>query len=242
MSDRVTNPLPRRLLGVWAHPDDESYLSAGLMGRVIDAGGQVTVLTATDGEHGFADDDPRPPAARAALRRAELRDAMSAVGVTDVRHLGLPDGGLTVVAGNSLINSVSCLIRELEPDTIVTFGPDGVTGHPDHICISSAATRAWREAERGQLLYACHPASWWDEFAPVHERIGLTGDGPGTVTPDDEVVLTVDLDPAELDRKRSVMAGHHSQTAALAGQMGEETYRRWITTEWFRAPEPATVG
>ena len=48
----LARPLPKRLLGIWAHPDDEAYLSAGLMARVVAAGGSVTVLTATRGEKG----------------------------------------------------------------------------------------------------------------------------------------------------------------------------------------------
>jgi LmbE family N-acetylglucosaminyl deacetylase len=59
---------PRRPLGIWAHPDDEAYLSAGLMARTTDAGGHVTCVTATMGEHGFAADDPRSPTERARLR------------------------------------------------------------------------------------------------------------------------------------------------------------------------------
>ena len=48
----VARPLPKRLLGIWAHPDDEAYLSAGLMARVVASGGSVTVLAATRGEKG----------------------------------------------------------------------------------------------------------------------------------------------------------------------------------------------
>ena len=51
---------PKKILGIWAHPDDEAYLSAGLMARTIDAGGEVVVLTVTDGECGFSEDDNRP--------------------------------------------------------------------------------------------------------------------------------------------------------------------------------------
>ena len=53
----MARPVPGRMVGVWAHPDDEAYLSAGLMGRVSDAGGDVTVVTATKGEKGTADPD-----------------------------------------------------------------------------------------------------------------------------------------------------------------------------------------
>ena len=78
---------PLRLLGVWAHPDDEAYLSAGLMARVVEAGGEVTVLTATLGELGFPEDDPRSLQERAEFRENEMRAAMGEIGVEDVRFL-----------------------------------------------------------------------------------------------------------------------------------------------------------
>ena len=79
--------LPRRLLGIWAHPDDEAYLSAGLMGRVVDAGGHVTSVAVTLGELGFPDDEPCTFDERAAHRFGELTRALGTVGVKDVRSL-----------------------------------------------------------------------------------------------------------------------------------------------------------
>ena len=88
-------PLPKRLVGVWAHPDDEAYLSAGLMARVVGAGGSVTIVTLTDGEGGFPAEDHRPAHIRARQRRAELRAAMASIGVYDVRFVGVADGGVS---------------------------------------------------------------------------------------------------------------------------------------------------
>src|SRR3954463_12618327 len=83
----------RTLLGVWAHPDDEAYLTAGLMAEHRRRGDRVVVVTATLGERGTSDPAAGPPERLARLRRAELRDALAAVGVDEVRVLGLPDGG-----------------------------------------------------------------------------------------------------------------------------------------------------
>lgn len=228
--------LPRRMLGVWAHPDDESYLSAGLMARVVDGGGRVTVVTATDGELGFPDHDDRSPERRGALRRHEMRAAMAALGVADIRFLGLPDGGLADADQVRLRDRIRRVIDEVRPEMIVTFGPDGVTGHPDHIAISRATTSAWCSARSGRLLHACHPASWWDEFAEVHDRVGLTGGGAPPAVHPTEIAVTVALDELELDRKRVALSAHGSQTAELARTMGEATYRRWWATEWLRDP------
>ena len=75
-----SGPRPRHLLGVWAHPDDEAYLSAGLMARTVDQGGRVTVVALTDGEAGFPADDRRPTHERARQRRRELLTAMAGSG------------------------------------------------------------------------------------------------------------------------------------------------------------------
>src|SRR5690349_22516578 len=90
---RVRQRLPVRLLGVWAHPDDEAYLSAGLMARVAHTGGRVTCVTATRGELGRPDDDPRPRSVFERLREDELRASLRIARVDRLRILGHPDGG-----------------------------------------------------------------------------------------------------------------------------------------------------
>ena len=93
---------PRSLLGLWAHPDDESYLSAGLMDRVLRAGGRVTVVILTDGEAGFAADDPRPVEERRALRRVFVRRSNA----TTVSTRSWPTRSS---AGSSRMSTSSCV-------------------------------------------------------------------------------------------------------------------------------------
>ena len=71
-------PAIATLLGVWAHPDDEAYLSSGLMSVVRKAGGRVVVVTATRGEHGTDDPATWPPERLAPLRERELMDSLAA--------------------------------------------------------------------------------------------------------------------------------------------------------------------
>ncbi len=85
------------LLGVWAHPDDEAYLSSGLMALVRRHGQRVVVVHATDGDAGETDLGPDAPGAPsngrvAALRRRELAASLAAVGVHEHFRLGLKDG------------------------------------------------------------------------------------------------------------------------------------------------------
>ena len=87
------------LLGVWAHPDDEAYLSAGLMAAARRHGHRVVVVTATAGEHGTAHPDVWPPARLAAHRRDELAASLAALGVVEHLVLGHADGGCHLVDG-----------------------------------------------------------------------------------------------------------------------------------------------
>ena len=222
-----------RLLGVWAHPDDEAYLSATLMDRTIAAGGDVTCVTATLGERGFADDDPRPLDERARLRAGELRSALAAVGVSDSRVLGLADGGAGEWPMEALVARMVAVIEEVRPDVVVTFGPDGVTGHPDHVAIGRATTEAWRRIGIGRLLYPAITEDHLARFRSVHRTIGLYGNGFVPV-PDVMVVEAIQAGGRELDRKRAALAAHGSQTDSLAAAIGESTYRRWIADERFR--------
>ena len=225
----------RRLLGVWAHPDDEAYLSAGLMARTVAAGGDVTVVALSDGEAGFGSDDPRPVAERAQLRRNELQAAMRSIGVTDVRFAGLPDGELNRHS-DQIVEITSHLLADLEPDVTVTFGPDGMTGHPDHVTNSWAVTRAWSEIGIGELWYAAKSPAWLDRWRTMHDDFGIWMDGEPRGVDATDAVFMIDAAGAELDAKRRVLAKHASQTTPLASALGEATYRDWISEEIFRRP------
>lgn len=236
---------PLRLLGVWPHPDDEAYLSAGLMGRVTDAGGHVTVITATRGEAGTADPGLSGQPSFASHREAELRASLGEVGVYDVRFLGFPDGGCAHVADRVAVPAIARVLAEVRPDLVVTFGPDGITGHPDHRTVGRWTTAAWADGgRRGDLLYAAKTPAFAREFAEVNERLAIfTGyglDGP-VVTHPWAVAAECALTPLELDRKRRALARHHSQTAGLAEVMGEPLYRAWASDEWFRRPTGAEI-
>lgn len=234
-----TNRLPHRLLGVWAHPDDEAYLAAGLMGRIRDAGRHVTSVSATLGELGFADDDRRDLTTRRALRRSELKAALAAVGVHDVRPLDFPDGGLDEVPLGLLAEAVGALIDEVAPDAVVTFGPDGITGHPDHITIGRATTLAWRRRGSGRLLYATQTTSFLERYGRLHAELGIdVGDQPIGID-DSDVALRVVLGGPELNRKRLALGAHRSQTAPLIQLMGEALYREWVSVEMFRDIAPS---
>src|SRR5690242_3321202 len=125
------------ILGVWAHPDDEAYLSAGLMASAVRDGRRVTCVTATRGELGSFDEERWPTATMGKVREAELEASLRVLGVDDHRWLDYMDGSCKDVPEEEGIGRVVSLLDEVQPDTVLTFGPDGMTGHSDHKAVCS---------------------------------------------------------------------------------------------------------
>jgi LmbE family N-acetylglucosaminyl deacetylase len=230
------------LMGIWAHPDDEVYLSAGLMAAARRRGDRVVMVTATAGEQGTDDPVRWPPRRLAAHRRRELRSSLAAVGVTELHLLGYADGGCHLVDGTPRISE---LVRRVRPDTIVTFGPDGMTGHPDHVAVSAWATAAWREAAgTARLWYATLTPAFHARWGGLNGELGIWAytDQPPCTDPDDLAHL-LELDDSLLDQKMAAFRAHASQTTGLMDLVGEATFRAWWSTEAFAdAAVPAAPG
>lgn len=224
------------ILGVWAHPDDEAYLSAGLMARARDAGQRVVVVTATRGEMGTPDPEQWPPRRLARVREAEVRASLAALDVTEHQFLDYVDGTLPNQDSSEAVARIAAIVSAVRPDTIVTFGPDGLTGHPDHRRVSSWATAA-RElrAPSARLLYATTTRTFVERWQHVHERFEIyLGPDLPLRTPPDQIALEIVLDATEADRKFVALRAQASQTTALISAMGEQVYRAWTSTEAFR--------
>lgn len=233
---RLTTTDLGTIVGVWAHPDDEAYLTGGLMALARQAGQRVVVVTATRGEAGTSDPALWPPRRLARVREAELQASLAALGVTEHRFLDYVDGTLTDQDITTAIARVAAIIADVQPDTIVTFGPDGLTGHADHRRISTWATVA-RElaAPDARLLYATTTAAHADRWQQVHDRFDIYMDPalPLRTSPD-QVALEVVLDGGLADRKLVALRAQASQTAGLIAAMGEQVYRAWTSMETFR--------
>jgi LmbE family N-acetylglucosaminyl deacetylase len=161
--------------------------------------------------------------------------------VTDLRFVGLPDGRVAERGGAVLVETIRQTILDVCPNVVVTFGPDGITGHDDHVHNSWAVTRAWVETGIGDLWYAAKTQTWLDEWRQVHDELGIWMTGEPEGTDPEDVILGLDLDGPELERKRAVLAEHRSQTVAAAAALGEDNYRRWIRQETFRRPSAADL-
>jgi LmbE family N-acetylglucosaminyl deacetylase len=229
------------ILGVWAHPDDEAYLSGALMAMAVDDGRRVVCVTATKGEAGFPDDDARSLAERRAVRAAECAACMDVLGVTEHQWLDYPDGGCHRVDPAEPVAKLTALIDEVHPDTILTFGPEGMTGHDDHITVSHWTTLAVRAARApGRLLYATKtPESLQrlSAYVPLDVVMMVDEMDPPSVEPQD---LAIQLRPegALLERKLRGLRAQASQIDPLVEAIGEEAFFHLSVEEFFRNARP----
>jgi LmbE family N-acetylglucosaminyl deacetylase len=168
--------MSRTLAVCFAHPDDEAYATFGSVAiHRTDPRFRVVALHATDGGAGeVAPGVDLGPAGLGALRRLEDESAWRAVGCVPARHdwLGLPDGAVARAPFDDLVDAVACFLDDERPDVVVTFGPDGVTGHPDHVTVGAATDAAFHRV-RGdggpglrRLLHGAVRQSWFDR----HQR------------------------------------------------------------------------
>jgi LmbE family N-acetylglucosaminyl deacetylase len=222
------------ILSIWAHPDDEAYLCGGIMAMATAAGSRVVCVTASRGELGVTDPTRWPPKQLAAIREAELAACLRILGVTEHRWLGYPDGGGADVALDTAAKQIVEIIREIAPDTILTFAPDGQTGHPDHIAVHRWTVEAVRRTGIGTLHVVANTQEWLDDQLPKWIELGaIVGDPPVVWT--GPLSIDVSLTGQLLERKYAALAAQASQTEALRAVVGDERYREIIRTERFAA-------
>jgi LmbE family N-acetylglucosaminyl deacetylase len=252
-----------RLLCVLAHPDDESLGMGGILARSAAEGVATYLITATRGERGWQGDprDDPGPEALGRIREAELRAAARVLGLRGVHFLDYRDGDLDQADADAAIAAITRQIRQLRPQVIVTFGPDGATGHPDHIAICQLTTAAVVcAADPGYLAasdYPAHRASKLYYFAETRGRLdqydAIFGDSAMTIDGIKRYVsgwepwaITTRIDTADYWRQVwQAIACHRSQLpgyAALA-RLPEQQHRRlWGVQEFYRAFSLVNAG
>jgi N-acetyl-1-D-myo-inositol-2-amino-2-deoxy-alpha-D-glucopyranoside deacetylase len=219
---------PRRLLVVHAHPDDETLWTGGMIARYVAAGVEVTLVTCTIGEQGeVLTGELRGLAADRAdqlggYRVAELRAACAVLGITDQRFLGgigrwrdsgmvaqpgarasvPPDLHPRAFAAGDLDEQVGALVEVLDqvrPQVVVTYGPDGGYGHPDHVRAHQVTMAAAAQIpDVARVFWVVHPVSAVAEgIAALHAMPGLPFPLPGPDglpgVDDDEVTTSLDV-------------------------------------------------
>lgn len=133
-----------RLLCVFPHPDDESLGCGPTLAKYAAEGVETYLLCATRGERGWNGPPEQNPglAALGRLRESELRAAANVLGLRDVTLMDYIDGEVDMADPATLTRAITEHIRRVQPQVVLTFGPDGAYGHPDHIALSQFTTAA----------------------------------------------------------------------------------------------------
>jgi LmbE family N-acetylglucosaminyl deacetylase len=200
-------PKSKRMLVILAHPDDESFAAGGTLAKYARQDVQVVLLCATRGEAGIAGMKPEEAGD---IREGELRKAAEQLGV-EVFFLGCRDGELSRCKTEMLAESMAWWIDLVQPQIILTFGPEGVSGHPDHVTISNAVTQAYdRFYKKGMLLYI-RPS----------EATALGCGVSSSSTDDGQPRVEIDISQYKLEKVRAIQS-HASQDPGLPGSPEEE--------------------
>ena len=133
-----------KLMCVLAHPDDESLGTGGVLAKYAREGVETYLVTATRGERGRVGDKREllSPEKVGKIREAELMAAAKELGIKEVNFLNYLDADLDEVDVSEAIAKVVMHLRRVKPHVVITFGPEGAYGHPDHIAISQLTTAA----------------------------------------------------------------------------------------------------
>lgn len=164
-----------KLMGILAHPDDESLGMGGVLAKYGAEGIDTYLITATRGQRGwFGEASEYPgPEALGHIREAELRAAAEKLGLKEVVLLDYMDGELDQAHPETVIRQLAAHVRRLRPQVVVTFDPHGGYGHPDHIAISQFATAAMVAAAQPNGDEPAHQVSKLYYFAEAEESWAL---------------------------------------------------------------------
>jgi LmbE family N-acetylglucosaminyl deacetylase len=241
------------ILGVFAHPDDETYSVGGALARYTDEGIPAAILCFTRGEVGLiAEGSGATRENLGEVREGELRAAGAHLGVTDIRIVGTADSGTHQTPEG--VDAIVETIHELQPRVVVTMEPEGVTRHPDHIAVSAMTTQAFERvrdesggAYPGRLYHSAIPASYLEALAAAAEQLGagdfFNPDDPlvPRAAPDATIDCMVDV-TSWVERKTEALKAHRTQSGEMIAWLPENMYLAVFGTEAFQRPYPARAS
>ena len=200
----------RPVLAVFAHPDDERVVGP-LLSRLGREGREVHLVIATDGSKGIREHAGIPAGPELAATRAkEAACAATRLGVRQLHMIGLEDGALASFASlGRLRTELTTILARIQPATIITFGPEGGTGHPDHRLVGNVVTEIVQSDGRHRtvdLLYASLPIERLNAAPPSTPRVNGVA----------EALLTVraPFEQQDLVAGRESFACHRTQYTA----------------------------
>ena len=252
----MTTTTDERLLAVFAHPDDEAFRCGGTLALLARRGVRVWVLCATRGEAGV----PGLATEQAGqVRERELRCSCRALGIEPPLFLDHQDGTLAQVNEEQAVEQIARVMRELRPQALLTWPPDGVSGHPDHVAVSHWTAEAFQRAADP----AAYRSAERSRRSPEHEAEGLSPHAAAGLyhivlprslaealkmihlhtVPDEAVTLAVDVSPV-WEVKMAAIRCHRTQIGGSPIlDAPEDKQRLFLGTEYFRLamarPDPS---
>ena len=271
----------RTLLAVFAHPDDESFGMGGTLSLYAARGYRVELICATRGEAGEISDPSLATAETLAeVREIELRCAARSMGMRPPIFLNYRDSGMMGTPENDhplslhranrreAVGKVTLLLRELQPDVVVTFEPGGGYGHPDHVAIHQITVAAVAAAADPtqypqqiaaglapyrvkKFYYTALPRQFFRKMAEKLAAAGvdlsqMSGVRDGSMAewgmPDELVTTTIDVS-STLDQKIASWQCHRTQLNpqgpfAMAIQLGGDVWREPMSSEYYMRVDP----
>jgi len=254
-----------KLMAVLAHPDDESLGFGGTLARYSAEEVETYLVTATRGERGrfFSPDRKAEPAEVGQVREAELRAAAATLGIREVVILGYPDGAVDQIDSATAVAAIVRHIRRVRPHVVVTFGPDGAYGHPDHIAISQFTTAAVvcasdagydaRDDSRSSAhrVAKLYNLAWrndkWETYQAAFRKLTSIVDGVARqANPWPDWAVTTEVDTASYwPVVWKAVCCHQTQVSMYErlGQLSEEQQRvLWGSQEFYRVHSAANGG
>ena len=245
-----------RLLAVLAHPDDETLGVGGTLARYAAEGVAVHLVTATLGDRGrFRGEKDGPnhpgPEGLARIREGELRAAAEVLGVRSIEVLGYGDGVLDRVHPPEAIARIASSIRRVRPHVVLSFGPDGAYGHPDHVAICQYTTAACVAAADpahpaegpphavAKLYYLVWAPAEMHAYQHAFKKLVSVVDGverEGVAWPEWEITTWIDT-RAQWERVWRAVQCHDSQVGAyetLAKLSPEDHEALWGIETFYR--------
>jgi LmbE family N-acetylglucosaminyl deacetylase len=195
------------LVAVFAHPDDERIVGP-ILARYAREGHDVYLVIATDGRKGVREHAGIPAGdSLAQVRAGEARCAARELGIHPPTLLGFEDAGLASFESlEGLRTKVDSILRALQPDAVISFGPEGGTGHPDHRLVGDVVTEVIQTGGPGipgALYYPSLPAELMKDAPPARPTV--------TAVPERYLSVAVPFTPADLEAGRREFACHRTQ-------------------------------
>jgi len=249
-----------KLMAVLAHPDDESLGTGGTLAKYAAQGVETSLVTATRGErgryHGHPTTAPEHPGPRelGRIREQELRAAAAALGIHDLSLLDYEDQHLDRAPHAEAVAQIVSHLRRARPQVVLTFGPEGAYGHPDHIAICQFTTAAIVAAADAsyrvdgadatphrvaKLYYIAWDEPTWSAYQSAFQKLVSTVDGVGrqaTAWPSWAITTVIDT-RAEWPTVWRAVSCHASQIGGynkLATLAPEHHEALWGTQSYYR--------